>query len=225
MREDRIVLKFEFEDGRAGEFERRLAFEFGQLEPFTPEQAQVALKILELVRDKDERVENEVWRERAEPPPRSTEGGEPYTSFIVGGNATVLPLPPLQRYIHINVKAASLTLAAKLLDLTGAQGLASVIANLSGETKGAWCLLQNETGDFCIALQCDALRKERKKITTKTVSHRIVSKPCPHTAVKCQFKHGGVCGANIANTNDRLLFLAGARVLETKDSLEFRIHA
>jgi hypothetical protein len=134
------------------------------------------LTIIGLVGDPDDKIE--IWNEVPNSPR--------------GSMALILP----NTYCNINVKQASLTAAAVILDALATSGLAIAALSLSGLAKQGVAKLDPESGEYCCLVHSVKRRDLGQAVTPQGVQGMISGKPCPFFQLHCRLMLESDCNCN-----------------------------
>jgi hypothetical protein len=110
-------------------------------------------------------------------------------------------------YYNINVKRASLMLAAVITDALVTYGLLSAGLTMSGLAKQSIAKLDTTSGEYCCAIQAIKLNEEKTEITATAIRKKINGKACPFVKLNCRFMQNNRCTASQANIQSLLVGL------------------
>lgn len=115
---------------------------------------------------------------------------------------------------YINLRSATLTLIALMLDLVMFGGVASTVLALLGVNSRAFAHISSDNGEICVLIETC---RQKGRIANNAVFKEIKGHACVNNNLSCKFKKGGNC--IISDTDIDILFdtLVDKNVLSKSD--------
>ena len=92
--------------------------------------------------------------------------------------------------IHVNLKIATISILALLLDAALPLGVASQVLALSGVNNKAFAKLDEVEGDKCILFEVCVMSEKKAKLETLAKKY---SKECINNHLKCKYRENAMC--------------------------------